>query len=128
MIENTQEKDRVIDLPAMYNVGSQSFQRRLAIALTNLPQPKSRRQIRVEAQLRIVGFKGKILMSNGRPYDRIHVDNVLGHESARQISMFLEMKDGKPRYQPSSLTYPRLLALYCYVAICWPHLAKRIVK
>ena len=122
------EKNRVINLPSWDVVEKDSFQRRLAITLRNLPEPKSRRELRVEVQNKIVSFKGKITFPCGYMYDRRNVDNVMGHESGRQLSMILEMKDGAPRYKPSNLTYPRLLALYCYVAIRWPHLAEHIVK
>ncbi len=54
------EKDRVIHLPWMHIVGTESFQRRLAMTLRNLPEPKSRRELRVEVQLRINAFKGKM--------------------------------------------------------------------
>lgn len=122
------EKDRVIRLPSWDVIAKTSFQCRLAMTLRNLPEPMSRRELRVEAQHKIVSFKGKIIFPCGYMYDRRNVDNVLGHESGRQISMFLEMKDGAPRYKPSNLTHPRLMALYCYVAIRWSHLAEHIVK
>ncbi len=128
MMKKTIDKNRVINAPEMSVVGTESFQRRLAITLSNLLETKSRRELRWEAQKYIVEFKGKIVLSNGYPYPRMAIDSVLGHESARQISMFLEMKDGAPRYKPSSLTFPRLQALYCYVAIRWPHLAEHIIK
>ncbi len=123
------EKDIVIHLPPMSVVGTESFQRRLAMTLRNLPEPKSRRALRWEVQLRITAFEGRIILSNGYPYPRQCLDSVMGHESGRQISMFLEMEnEDVPRYTPNSLTFPRLLALYCYVAIRWPHLAEHIVK
>ncbi|MES9861138.1 MAG: hypothetical protein ABW157_13540 [Candidatus Thiodiazotropha sp. LLP2] len=125
---NKIEKDRVINLPPMSVVATEPFQRRLAMTLRNLPEAASRRVLRTDVQMRILRFKGKIVMANGYPYPRRDLDIVLGHESARQISMFLEMRDGKPRYKPSTMTYPRLLALYCWVAIRWPYLAEHIVK
>lgn len=122
------EKDRIVHLPSIYVVSGAPFQNRLAIALRNLPEPRSRRQLHVEVPQTIIQFKGKILLPNGYVYPRDDVDSVMGHESGRQISMFLEMKHGKPRYIPRTITFPRLTALYAYVAIKWPHIAEHIVK
>lgn len=121
------EKNRVIELPCSKIVGSEPFQKRLAIVLANLPDPKSRRDLFVEVPRTIINFKGTILLSNGMPYPRHNVDSCMGHESGRQISMFMELVDGELRYKPRTLTFPRLLALYTYVAIKWPLIAAHIV-
>lgn len=130
------EKNWVIKLPSIKIVQKTSFQNRLAMALNNLPVPKSRRRLMVEVPVTIIAFKGKILLpiphKNGSviyiPYPRRDVDNVMGHESGRQISMFKTLINGELRYKPRPETYPRLLALYCYIAIKWPHIAEHIVK
>ncbi|MGH1439770.1 MAG: hypothetical protein ACRBBR_06640 [Cellvibrionaceae bacterium] len=124
----TKDKDRVIQAPSMTVVNSTSFQNRLAMTLKSLPEKHSRRQFVIEVPRAIINFKGKILLPNGCVYPRLEVDRIMGHESGRQISMFLEMKEGELRYRPKTLTYPRLQALYLYVAIKWPHIAEHIVK
>ena len=122
------QKDRVIDLPAPSVVGSGPFQKRLAITLNNLPDSKSRRELLIEVPRTIIQFEGKIRLSNGLLYPRRDVDSVMGHESGRQISMFKTLVNGELRYKPRPETHPRLLALYFYVAIRWPHIAGHIVK
>ena len=123
MMKKILDKNRVIDAPEMSVVGTVSFQRRLAMTLRNLPEPKSRRALRIDVQMTLLAFKGMIILPNGYPYPRETIDSVLGDESGGQISKFLNMEN-----KPSSITFPRLQIFYCYVEILWPHLAAHIMK
>lgn len=120
------QKKRVINLPPKQIVASESVQKRLSITLSNLR--KGRRGLVIEVPRTIIQFEGRILLPNGMPYPRRDVDRVMGHESGRQLSMFMTLRNGELRYKPRSETLPRLLALYCYVAIEWPHIAEHIIK
>lgn len=122
------QKNRVIRLPDMATAASEPFQRRLAIAMNNLPIRLSRRELLVEIPRTIMQFEGGIFLSNGMIYPRREVDSVMGHESGRQLSMFMTLINGELRYKPRPETLPRLLALYCYVAIKWSHIAEHIIK
>lgn len=122
------QKGRTIYLPAKEIIARGSVQKRLAIALENLPEPKSRRRLVIEVPRTILRFEGRILLPNGMPYPRHDVDRVMGHESGRQLSMFMTLINGELRYKPRPETLPRLVALYCYVDIEWPHIAGHIIK
>ncbi|ODS23042.1 hypothetical protein AB835_10850 [Candidatus Endobugula sertula] len=117
-----------IHLPLLTPINAPVVQNRLAIVLRNLPAPKSRRELVIHVPRTICEYEGRIFLANGYLYPRDDVDSVMGHESGRQISMMIEMKDGALRYPARTMTYPRLLALYCYIAIQWPDIAKDIVK
>ena len=98
------------------------------MTFNNLPVHKSRRQLMLEVPRDIHQFNGRIVLANGMRYPTEHVDAVMGHISGKQISNFMMLIDGVPRYKPRPETYPRLVALYCFVAIHWPRIARHIVK